>query len=668
MTRPTLPRLPARVRRPRPHRGVSPARGRARAWLALLAALALTLTLPAAPAHAAEVSVAVTLTDLRLDGNRPKDRVTLTGTLVNDGAQAAFGVHVVLWRSRDPIRDPNVLRQVASGENVPWGDRLIAKPTHYAKITESTVSLDPGKSADFAVSATLQELGFTAQGAAYVFGVQVLGTPDASSNYSTIGRARTFLTVGPTTPVPLTTAVLLSSAPSQFKENVFVDDHLAGELTGRLDELLRIAERPGVSHLIDPSLYEDVVDMADGYEVQSGDALIPGTGQAAAAAWLERFVALPTAFEARTLYANPDVLGASQAGDRDVLNRALAATAAVEPLGAMPLVVLPYRGRADAALIDYLKAAGADAILATTAGTGPALAAGPGATPIVRVATATASGPGDETGPVQQRQRLLADAVLAKGQVRLITEPEQDGQFGPTPRWLRPRPLTELLTSSPGPAATLTLPAKVSTFSPPVFARLHRLATDFTAYGQLVPDSVLTARAPGSLTRAASWLWFGPADQAAYHQRLEAAVGAASVAEKVHLDATPRFLMSARSNLFPLTVTNDLDEPVRVKVIVTSSNPLRLTIPPSGVVTIDPGQSQTVNVRPEASANGVVAVNARVATADGQPVGPATAITVDVTDLGLIGWIIVIVSGLVLVGATAWRIRQVRRSQAKEQP
>jgi hypothetical protein len=40
---------------------------------------------------------------------------------------------------------------------------------------------------------------------------------------------------------------------------------------------------------------------------------------------------------------------------------------------------------------------------------------------------------------------------------------------------------------------------------------------------------------------------------------------------------------------------------------------------------------------------------------------------VEVTDLGTIGWIMVIVSGIVLVAATALRIRQVRRKQKEEE-
>ncbi len=72
----------------------------------------------------------------------------------------------------------------------------------------------------------------------------------------------------------------------------------------------------------------------------------------------------------------------------------------------------------------------------------------------------------------------------------------------------------------------------------------------------------------------------------------------------------------------------------------------------------------TVNIRPEATANGLVIARAHVATADGHRVTPDTSITVEITDLGVVAWIIVTVSGLVLVAATVFRIRQVRRRAA----
>lgn len=634
--------------------------------LATLLAFAGVLVLPA---RAAAVSVQVTLTGLRFTGSGDQRTVVLTGTVTNNSAQPAFGVHVVLWRSRDPIRTPEVLRSVASGQVVPWGDRLHSKPDHYYRVTDSTTSLDPGKSHTFVVRATLPELGFTVTGAAYVFGVQVLGTADASSNYSTIGRARSFLALPTAKGVPVTTVVVLASAPSKLRPDVFADDHLAGELTGRLNSLLNAASQSGTSYLVDPSLYDEVADMADGYQVQSGETLRPGTGQEAAAEWLARFRLLPATRGARTLYAGPDVLGAAQAGDGQVLTRAVAATRQVSDLADLPLVVLPFGGLADAALLKYLKPASAKGVLATTADGGSVLA--PGATPgtaLVRTLPAGVAGPDTETGPVQRTQRQLAEAVVGGGLVRLVTDTTELPAKDASPGWLHARSLPDLLAGTPrGPAATLTLPAGTLTLPPKRFADLDALSEDYDAYADLVPDSRIAPQAAASLSRAASGAWLTPADGKAFLKGITAIVGRDEIAQGVRLDAAARFLMSSKANFFPVTITNNLPEPIRVRVVISSENPQRLTIPPSGVVTVDPGQSETVNVRPEATANGLVNVAAHVETETGHRVTPNTRIAVDVTDLGLIGWIIVIASGTVLVAATAWRIRQVRRAQAKEQ-
>ena len=180
-----------------------------------------------------------------------------------------------------------------------------------------------------------------------------------------------------------------------------------------------------------------------------------------------------------------------------------------------------------------------------------------------------------------------------------------------------------------------------------------------------MPDSALVGQSDAVITRTTSSSWIG--DTSGFDRQLTGLgklVGGPQVGRSVILDASQRFLMSSRTNQFPVTVTNNLAEQIRVQVIVRTDNPQRLTVPPSDLVTVDPGQSVTVNIRPEAASNGLVIARAHVATADGHRVTPDTPITVEITELGVVAWIIVGVSGLVLVGATAWRIRQVRRRTA----
>ena len=637
------------------------------AWLITLAAV---LIAPASPAHAAIPELRVELTGLRTTGSGTKATAVLRGKVTNVGAQPAFGVRVVLWRSRDPITEPAAFGGVLAGENQPWGALLYRTSDHYHSITASDQAFDPGASAEFTVRGRLTDLGFTTAGAVYLFGVRVLGTADASSNYQALAQTRSFYVTPPKDRLPLTSVVLLSATPSKVRPGVFLDERLPAELTGRLDALLGIAGRPGMSWLVDPALIDEVADLADGYDVVDGDGTRPGTGQAAAQAWLDRFRALDDDRGARTLFARPDVLGAEKNKASAVLTRAVAATASVAELDDLPLVVLPHDGVAGQTTPAWLRGADADAIAVTTAGRGPVVTRGPAGSTLLRLAPAAASaGPGTEDGPVQRTQRQYAEAILGDGLVRLIaTEQDAASDAATSPRWLVRTGLDDLLDDAPeGAVAGLTLPAKTRTLPASRFRQTTSLAADFARYRDLVTDSVIAAGEPAALSRVASAAWIGNSEAGAFSSAVSDTVGAGAIAKQVSLSASPRVLMSSRTNEFPLTVINRLDEAVVVRVVFTSDNPQRISIADSAPVTVGAGQSLTINVRPEASSNGLVNVTAGLRTTSGKAIGENTRITVEVTDLGMIGWIIVIVSGVVLLAATALRIRQVRRKQREEE-
>jgi hypothetical protein len=635
--------------------------------LALLIAVAFVLVVPVAPARAAEPQLSVELTSLRTTGSGDARTAVLTGRITNTGVQPAFGVRVVLWRARDPITDPTVFRTAVNGQNDPWGLMLYRTADHYFSVSASDVAFNPGASAEFTVKGTLADLGFTEAGSIYPFGVQVLGTADASSNYQVIARARTFYVTAPAKRLPLTSIVLLAAAPTKVRPNVFANERLIGELTGRLSTLVDLADRPGASWLVDPALIDEVIDLADGYQVVDGDGTRTGTGQQAAQDWLAKFRDLAADHGARTLFGNPDLVGAEANDDPHVVDRALQA-AVPQELDDLPLLVLPHAGVAGPTTPAFVKAADADAMLVSTAGRGPIVTSGPDHSTLLRLApAATAAGPGDQNGPVQRQQRQYAEAVLGGGLIRLITSSDDaQADAAAAPRWLVRTSIDDLRDVEPSGTATLTLPAKPVTLPAARFRQLKAMTADYAAYRDLVPDSELASDAPATLTRMVSTWWIGDTTAGSWINATSSTMSAAAVNEGVTLSASARVLMSSRTNEFPVTVGNRLSEPVQVRIVFASDNPQRLTIPASQVVTVGPGQSQTINVRPEATANGLVNVTAGLQTSSGHPVGHTTRIVVEVTDLGMIGWIIVIVSGVVLVAATALRIRQVRRKQ-KEQ-
>lgn len=648
--------------------------GRRRAVATLLAVLAGALGLAgftATPAAAAEVQLSFTMTSLEVSGHGPRDRVVLEGTVANTGSVPAYGVQVILWRSRDPIESLATLRQAST--NTILGSRLPISADHYEVVSSSTEPFAPGQTRAVTLRATMADLGFDTRGAAYALGADVLAvsTPTVVGDYPVAGRLRTFLPVPGKGTVPITSVVLLSATPTKIVTDLFRDDSLAGELTGRLGTLLDAAALPGMSWLVDPALVDEVRDMADGYRVASRDGTTPGTGQAAAAAWLDEFGALDRAVGARTLFANPDVTGALAAGDRLVVSRAGRAAATVTGLGDLPLVVVPAGATLTATTWEALAGSGADLVLATNAAVAAALQAGADNAPLVLAASAAVPG-AVETPENLRHQFALATTVVAgsRGEVRLLdsaADVEQDAAA--TADWVVRRDLAALLAAGPGTSRVGLVGAKPARLGTSVFERLHRLEGDFTAYAELAPDSVLVGQSDAAVARGAAAAWIGNANGLDAHlTALSGLVGMQEVGRSLVLDASPRFVMSSRTNQFPVTVSNGLTEDVRVRVVVTTTNPQRLTVPPSELVTVPAGQSVTVNIRPEATSNGVVTAQAHVATASGRRIGPDTEITVEVTDLGMVAWIIVGVAGLVLVGASAWRIRQVRRRTGPTPP
>ena len=626
----------------------------------LAMAASLGWALPAAAATTPQVVVEIT--GVEATGSRPSDRVTVTGRVSNPAGAQVYGVWMAMWRSRDPIDDLPTLRRV-TGPATPSGVILPGTEAgSYFRITARDTAFLPGAVAEFTVTATLADLGFDQAGKAYLVGARALGTALGSSDIGRIGQAATLLAL-PDKPVPVTRLVVLSATPTKLAAGVFRNENLVADLTGRLDRMLTAAAEPGRSWLIDPALYDEVADLADGYQVRSGEELVPGTGQQVASDWLRRFRQLDPAAGARALFGNPDLAGAAAADDPEVLARARAADAQVVALSGLRQLVWPtggvYTPAVDAYLDDDLPLLAGNPVEAgalQTAETG-------------RTVLAATTLPVDPA-EFQARQLALAETVLAgeAGQLRVLRTPDDLAADAATSTaWQEPRLLNDLLDGSPRPGTfTVTDPA---TLDKGAFEAVTDLEQAVAAYRQLAPDSMIPDEAAELLSRAVSQAWIGSGDaHTALLKDVDELFGPAALKSAVELDASPRFVMAGRTSQFPLTVTNNLAEPIQVKVRMDTDNRQRLHIPDSEVVTIPAGQNASILVHPEATANGVAIAEAWVATASGDQVSTKVRITVEMTELGFVGWVIVIASGAVVLGATALRIWQVRRKANREAP
>lgn len=619
--------------------------------------------------------VRVELTELTPATMSKDSTLKIAGRITNTSDQTITSPQVLLWRDLAPITSREQLNDtLASPANLPIGARIASDKYPNAYTQNLPAELAPKQSLEFSVSAPAEAFGFTAKDALYLVGVHVRGVFDQQNQ--TVGRARTLVPyeTGNDQTVPVTDVVTLSSRPS-LAEGVFSDDHLSGELAdgGRLDALLDAASAPGVSVAIDPATLDEVEAMTQPYRVRGeGGTVVDGTGQDVARDWLSRWEAL-SGDRWRLPWASPDIASMAHNDQRDLVGYAARATTAESGTDDLPTLVVPAGGGVDAATLRVATTFEPDAVLA--AGLAAPVVAD-GDLRLVNIdATAFGGGPGPDpvNTAVQIRQRMLADTMVAAlagskapivrvidttAAARAVQETDSDH--------VRSRTLSDLLAAT---SATKSDPPsypealRAAELTPLQLTEADELAHAYRASADLQVDSdAVKAAADRAVGRATSSWWRGMDKSSrrwvrAQADALQEQLGGADVRI---LPPRP-FVMAGRDGLFPITITNKLDVPVKVSVKFTADNPQRLRIPSLTEITVGPGESVTRNIAPHATANGTYLVRAQLTTSSGISIGRAASITVQASNIGKAGWIIVVGSGIVLLGGTVLRIRQVRR-------
>ncbi len=679
-------------------------RRRAALLLALLLAV-LTAMTSAAPALASPATthparatqnpstpaVTVDLTSVTPDSVDANGTITIKGTVTNTSKVAMTWVQVSFWRSRDPITDPSALSSVLSSPiTMPVGERWFGEKNEASmdNITdpEATQTFQPGQTASFQVSGTAKEMGLTTAGA-YLVGVHVQATPVGRSRL-TVGRARVLTVVSAaTTKAALTPVVELSSRPAIGLDGTFMDDHLAGELTGRLTTLLSAAQNRQATVLVDPGLVDEVIAMAAGYTVDGR----PGTGTQAAINWLAALTPVLQGGNAYRLpYGNADVVGAARAGHQVVLTRArdaLAATStgasgtagssstSTNPAANLPLAVVDRAGALDrpslTSIVDVLHP---QVVLSSAADTTATSYSTSGTTLVPLSTDVLDGGPDHTSSPAQRRGRLLAQALLDSQDGRpvttVVTTEKELAVVGLTATSTEPWLTLRSLSAAVGtPSTTNPLPARSrvpTVLQGSWWTDLEVAARHAAGWGDVLADPAQTTlKTDRALSRGVS------VDLAAAQRSgwLTTAMSSATQllsGTSINLHAAESFVMSSASNYLPLTVTNRLDATVRVKVVFTSEYPQRISVPTTQVVTIRSGETQTIRFSPRASSNGQVEMTAQLTSPAGRPLGVQHHFLIRATRMDDIGWVIIVISGAVLLGATLLRIHQVRHRQGTD--
>lgn len=666
---------------------------------------------------------------------RPKDRLTVTGHVVNGGNATVKNVSVRLRLSRVKVVSRGDLAALAAGRSVRDGSP-IGLPGTSADVGD----LVPGASAPFTLTVPLDDLRLGALGV-FPLTVEARGVRAGGQDggyLRRLGTARTFLPWAPdpleAVPTRLAWVWPLADVPHRRVDGVFADDTLATSLApgGRLEGLVQGATGRPVTWLVDPMLLDDARAMSQGYRVatapagtgtsgsassgggssdQAGGTVEQGTGGTAARAFLSDLVdATSTADVVALPFGDPDVRALLAAGRADVLPPAVARgrTTAIEVLGrpVTTSVAAPPGGFASQAELEALRAAGADAVLlddralpSASPGTPTGRATvtvGGASEPVAlwdhtlsQLVSTAPSGPGSE---LLDRQRFLAETEMVTAespgvQRTVVIAPPHDWDVDPqraaqllsltaAAPWLQLVTLSQALAAPPPDVDRGPLVA-----SPPASAEDGAAGPAGPDHGAPLPTDYV--RAVGTTVArgesAAAVLQDPAAVRTSYQVQGERLVSAALRSDlprgRALLDQT-RSALAARIDAvrilpasatlgssaadIPVTVVNDLDQPVTVKVAFFSGSP-RLTVRPPGPVTVAPGSKARVLVPVTARANGVVDLSARLLTPAGDPLGDVVAVRVRIAQYGVAGVLVTAGAALLLFLGAAHNIyRRVR--------
>lgn len=659
-------------------------------------------------AHADEPVPLVSIALTAIEPSLPKrdGTVTLSGTVTNVTAEPLFRLRAIFWRNQAPIADRESLDQaLASASNVPIGSRVdnVNSPKAFQDLyTDADPYLDPDESAPFTVTARVADLNLSPSDGVYLMGVHVL----QNDVLTAVGRARVFVPVldqAPQNTLQLTSVVMLTSRPSLVRAGLFADDHLAEEIgpRGRLRSLLVAARREDMTFAVDPSLIAELKTMKDGYQVLSANgSTVAGGGANDASAWLDQFAELVGDRDGYRLpYGSPDLAALAHTGRTELLERTIAAGRTVTETAALPLLVMPTAGQADADTIKAATSLDPAAILLSDAsadGSGPLLQ-GADSAPIVSFTSTTfggGPGPDPRETAVHLQQRMLADTWIEAatsapgatlGQVQVITDATEaagDDESLKVP-WTRRTTLTDLLKSTPSTwdqKLRYTDSMTAAELPGDLLGSVDGLQRAYVTYAELLADNRTAVIAgDAAVARSVSGWWRGRADDARAFVGPQRDDLTAILRDGVKLSATPRVTTSGAQGFFPITVLNqlgagpeDAGNGIKVRILFTSINSQRLSVAPiePGALTsdgvIDSQSSGTANAAVDAKVNGVVQVRAQMVTESGTRVGRPIDIEVNATRAGTVGWFIAIGAGIVLIGATALRIRQVARERGHD--
>jgi hypothetical protein len=320
---------------------------------------------------------------------------------------------------------------------------------------------------------------------------------------------------------------------------------------------------------------------------------------------------------------------------------------------------------------------------------GPVLTRPDGAEVVLLDSAAGSGGPGpnDPTDPLALRQRILADAAVHalspdRDRPLVVSTPAywelggawQGADFfdGLDVPWLSQVDLTTVLSrdaGEPNDQAPL-YPARERRREVP-FA--NQLATqELVEIGDVYADLLTRNDTVGDELAKAAMLASSYSARSRPAAALERARNTTlrirRTMQLVDIDGPGFVMMSSPTGPISVTVANNLDEPVTVRLQAATGRD-GLTIKAPGPITLGPGQRAPVRLRAESTAIGVHAVTLVATTEDGRRLGSTVQFNVRSSNVGLVIWLVMGTAGALLLVMIGFRIlRRVRAYRAQEGP
>lgn len=545
--------------------------------------------------------------------------------------------------------------------------------------------------------------------------------PDGTE--TVVGTGQTYLPAfGKTAPQPLRVSWVwpIIDRPHRLSsDRVFIDDDLTNSVTtGRLNRVLQVVEQVAadvpLTLVIDPDLIDELQVMSTGkYEVSSaGKSATPGTGSAAAAAWLVRLRAVldrnPSLEVHFTPFADPDVetlarnnlswtvgMATPEAAQRvsEALGGRVPTSRLVWPAGELlsadTLNTVRGNGASTVIVNDHTlpgarTGAPKDALAPLQTTTGPVTAAVT-STAIQRYVAPVLSigGSGARDLP-----KLVAQVAL-----RSVVDPTRPQYVVITPpRYVDPSPVAErairdtartfwaspvtVIAAEQSVAAVdqggLTRTPATSDALPPFMVYTAQRVTAVLPglRSMLTPNDAtdLLSGFPVAVQRTESSAWReAPALGSLYAEQLNKQIDAFESGVFIVKPSSGTYTLASDNSPLPVAITNRLNVSVQVRLRISTVNRVPgVTAKDIGIRQVAPQTTLNLHIPLDVQRTGRFQVQAELFTPADTALGQPVVLSIHSTALGTVGVVITVIAAAVL--ALALLVRIIRRIGKRGRP